>query len=389
MKMLEQFLPFGAPHFGDEEIDAVVKVLRSGWVGMGPETAAFERELAAFMAAEHVIAVNSCTSALFLSLCALGVGPGDEVIVPSLTWCSTANAALYLGATPVFCDVEKDSLSASPDTVRSAVTERTKAFVHVHFGGLAASIEEFRTVLPESVAIVEDAAHALGSRYPDGSMVGSSGNYCCLSFYANKNLSTGEGGAIAVSDKSSAERLRALSHQGLKTSAWARFVEPSANVSPEVETLGYKMNFTDLNAVIGRVQLRKQEDMAERRASVAARYHQRLSASSISFRFQSDVLSSRHAKHLFVVLLPEGIKKEGRDRVLNKLRSLNVGASIHYFPLHLQQFYQQFSVPTLPNTEYLAERIITLPIGPRVSDHEAEVVVHNFLCACEEELGGK
>src|SRR5439155_15382523 len=185
-----QYLPFGKPDFSSEEIDAVARVMRSGWIGMGPETLAFEKELAASLDVPHVVTVNSCTSALFLALLLQGVGEGDEVICPSLTWCATANAALQLGATAVFCDVDPRTLCVTPETLKAKVTERTRAVMVVHFGGFAVDVEKIRAALPDGVAIIEDAAHAFGSRFSNGKAVGASGNLTCVSFYANKNLST-------------------------------------------------------------------------------------------------------------------------------------------------------------------------------------------------------
>ena len=197
---LDKYLPFGKPDFGPEEIKAVTDVLESGWVGMGKETKSFEQELATYVHANSVVTVNSCTSALFLSLMIEGITSGDEVIVPTLTWCSSANAAMYLGATPVFCDVDPDTLNLTPETVLPHITDKTRAVVVVHYGGLAVDITSLRKALPQRIKIIEDAAHAIGATYPDGSPVGSSGALTCFSFYANKNLSTAEGGAIALND---------------------------------------------------------------------------------------------------------------------------------------------------------------------------------------------
>ncbi len=189
-----QYLPFGKPDFSRREVDAISKVLHSGWIGMGEETLAFERELAVFLNVPRVVSVNSCTSALFLSLLAHDIGPGDEVICPSLTWCSTANAALYLGAKPVFCDIDADTLCITAETVRDKLSSSTRAVIPVHFGGLCADIKGIRAEIPPHVVIIEDAAHAFGARFEEGQPVGSSANLTCFSFYANKNLSTGEGG---------------------------------------------------------------------------------------------------------------------------------------------------------------------------------------------------
>lgn len=371
----ESYLAFGVPSFSDEEIEAVTRVLRSGWVGQGPETVAFEEELAAYVGARHVIAVNSCTSALWVSLRALGVGPGDEVIVPSLTWCSTANAALYLGATPVLCDVEPDTMSASPATIAAALTERTKAVIHVHYGGLAADMPALRAALPASVAIVEDAAHALGARYPDGTPVGSSGNLTCFSFYANKNLSTGDGGAVAVNDPDLAVRVRALSQQGLNSDAWKRFTRPLTALTPTIAELGYKMNFTDLLASIGRVQLRRQPEFKSRRLGIARRYTDGIEQRGAEIRIQSGLISDGHARHLYVVRLPVSDLRMSRNEILLELRRSNVGASIHYAPLHTLPFYESLRRHPLPNVDALSRDVMTLPIGVNMTEEDADDVL--------------
>jgi perosamine synthetase len=368
------YLPFGKPNFGTEEIGAVTRVLQSGWVGMGPETLMFEKELASFVGAEHVVAVNSCTSALFLSLHSLGIGPGDEVIVPSLTWCSTANAVLYLGATPVFCDVELDTMSASPATISSVLTDRTKAVIQVHYGGLASNMQALLNCLPDRVAIVEDAAHALGATYPDNNPVGSSGNLTCFSFYANKNLSTGDGGAIAVRNPALAEKLRLASQQGLQSDAWKRFSHPLATVTPGIAELGYKMNFTDLQACIGRVQLKRQPEFYARRHSIARRYMDLLSTASNTLRFQEGLVADGHARHLFVLRVPIMELEIGRNELLLELRARNIGASIHYAPLHTLPLYQPYVRGSLPNVEQLMNDIITLPIGASLTNEDVAYV---------------
>lgn len=375
----DSFIAFGKPNFSDEEIAAVTRVLCSGWVGMGPETIAFERELATFVGAEHVVSVNSCTSALFLALRALGVGPGDEVIVPSLTWCSTANAVLYLGATPVFCDVQLNTMSASPETIAVALTDKTKAVIHVHYGGLACDMAALRAALPSRVAIVEDAAHALGATYPDGSPVGSSGNLTCFSFYANKNLSTGDGGAVAVSDPELAEKVRLASHQGLNSDAWKRFSHPMAALTPGIAELGYKMNFTDLNASIGRVQLKRQPEFREWRLRIATQYFDRLSVGNEAIRFQEGITFPGHARHLFVIRLPLKDMAIGRNELLLELRARNIGASIHYAPLHTLPLYQPYVRVSLPNVEQLMNDIMTLPIGASVTDEDVTYVTDQVL----------
>jgi perosamine synthetase len=372
---LKHYLPFGKPNFSDEEIAAVTRVLRSGWIGMGPETLAFEKELAEYLGAPHVVTVNSCTSALFLSLLVLGVGPGDEVICPSLTWCSTANVASYLGAVPVFADVDPETLCLSPETIQEKLTPNTKAVIVVHYGGLAAEVERLRQVLPPGVALVEDAAHALGARFADGRPVGSSGHLTCFSFYANKNLSTAEGGAVALFDEALADQLRSLRQHGMPADAWARFSSPQKILSCEFTYLGYKMNYTDLQACIGRVQLRRQTEFGAHRLQIAQRYYNGLREHNLSVTFQAHILHPYHARHLLVIQLPLEQMPFSRDECVLRLRAQNIGASIHYPPLHRMQLYAPFTSGSLPITERVCERILTLPISGSMEQDDASQVI--------------
>lgn len=382
-----EYLPFGRPDFSDEEIAAVTRVMKAGWVGMGPETIAFEQELSTYLGAPHVITVNSCTSALELSLRVLGVGPGDEVICPSLTWCSSANAALYLDAKPVFVDVEPGSLCISTKSILEALTPRTKAVVVVHFGGYAIDIEKLRAEIPQHIAIVEDAAHALGSFYPNGGAVGSSGNLTCFSFYANKNLSTGEGGAIATSNADFAERLRSLRQHGLASDAWKRFTHPKSILAADLRELGYKMNYCDLQASIGRVQLKRQNEFHEKRLNIAKIYAQKLKGKEQGLGFQDGVLTNEHARHLFVVTLPLERLAVDRDTFVLAMRDRKIGASIHYAPLHQMAFYKSlYPQPVLSVTEGVGERILTLPISSSMTYEDAEYVVEQFNSLLQEHL---
>lgn len=370
---MRDYLPFGKPDFSDLEINAVTRVLRSGWVGMGPETIAFENELAAGLGVPHAVTVNSCTSGLLVALRLSGIGPGDEVVCPSLTWCSTANVALYLGAKPVFCEVDPETLCITPETVARALTPRTRAVMAVHFAGYAIDIVALRRALPGHVAIVEDAAHAFGSRYPDGRPVGASGNLCCFSFYANKALSTGEGGAVTLFDAEKAEQIRSLRQHGLAVDAWKRFTHPKTVLNANLTQLGYKANYTDLQASIGRVQLARQGEFASRRAAVAAIYREGLDGLPLSF--QRDCTHPHHSRHMFVVVLQAGARMD-RDQLLVALRERNIGATIHYEPLHLMPLYNEGAAPpSLPQTERIAHDIITLPIGACVRPEDAREVV--------------
>jgi dTDP-4-amino-4,6-dideoxygalactose transaminase len=232
----------------------------------------------------------------------------------------------------------------------------------VHYGGLAVDVETLRAALPKGISIIEDAAHALGARFSNGKPVGSSGNLTCFSFYGNKNLSTGEGGAIALFEDSLAERLQSLRQHGLPIDAWKRFSNPQYLLSGELRELGYKMNYTDLQACIGRVQLRRQPEFHAKRLAIAKRYF--AGVESIGLVCQKSCIDIKHARHLFIVLLPLEKMKYSRDEIVVRLREENIGASIHYAPLHQMLLYSNFgSVTVLPNTEYISRRIMTFPIS--------------------------
>ena len=374
MNIRKDYLPFGRPNFSEAEVEAVSRVMRSGWIGMGSETIRFENELAEFIGAPYVVTVNSCTSALFLSLIALDIRPGDEVICPSLTWCSTANIVLYLKAKPVFCDVNPKTLCLSPETVLKKVSKKTKAVIAVHFGGLAIDVSGLRSALPESVQVIEDAAHAFGSRFTNGKHVGTSGYPTCFSFYANKNLSTGEGGAIALYCKDTCERLQSLRQHALPIDAWKRFKNPkSILLSNQLTELGYKMNYTDLQSAIGRVQLERFEEMQNSRQKIADIYYNELK--DVGVEFQEECNLASHAKHLFVIQLPLEQMRHGRDDIILSLRAKNIGASIHYAPLHLMPLYLDGKRPeVLPVTETLAKTLITLPISASMDVEDARYV---------------
>jgi perosamine synthetase len=380
MKYRPDYLPFGLPNFTEMEIEAVARVMRSGWIGMGPETMAFEQELAAAIGVPHVVTVNSCTSALHLALLVSGVGRGDEVIVPSLTWCSTANATLYAGAKPVFCDVAADNLCASIDTITARLTRRTKAVVVVHFGGYAVDVRALRRALPKRVAIIEDAAHALGSTYPNGRRVGSSGNLVCFSFYPNKNLATAEGGAVALADGRKAGHLRSLRQHALPVNAWKRFTHPkTVFLSGALAELGFKMNFTDLQATIARVQLRRQPEFDRRRLQIARHYLRRLRPAMPALGFQTAIGDAGHARHLFVILLPLQPGAPTRDEVLHALRLRNIGATVHYAPLHHMPLYRHPRRVLLPVTEKIYQGIMTLPISASMTRRDADYVCDHLI----------
>ena len=270
--MSNDFIVFGSPIIGPEEIEAVTATLRTCWIGTGPRTKEFEAKIAEYTGAQYAIAVSSCTAALHLSLVALGIGPGDEVITTPMTFAATANSVVHTGATPVFVDCDRDSLNIDPAQIEAAITERTKAILPVHFAGRAAAMDELLAIGDRhGLPVVEDAAHALETRYhgkPSGQLGGKTS---CLSFYVTKNITTGEGGMVLTNDEDLARRARVLSLHGLSADAWSRYSD-EAPKHYEVVVPGYKYNLTDLASSLGLVQLARVEEWLPRRDEIWARY---------------------------------------------------------------------------------------------------------------------
>lgn len=269
-------------------------------------------------------------------------------------------------------------MCVTQESITAKLSPRTKAAIIVHYGGYAIDVATLRQALPSHVTIIEDAAHALGSRYPSGRRVGASGNSVCFSFYANKNLSTADGGAIALFDARKAERLRSLRMSGMDSHAYSRYTKPSTAFVAGVAELGYKMNFTDLQAAIGRVQLRRLDEMAFTRKQIADHYKKRLDSLGIMIPFQTGAFDDSHARHLLVAQFD--LEKTGiqRDALLLALRAMNIGASIHYRPLHGQPLYAQHGVCALPITEALAEKIMTFPISAKMTLADVDYVVEQL-----------
>jgi dTDP-4-amino-4,6-dideoxygalactose transaminase len=375
----EEFLPFGVPSIGEEEIAEVVATLRSGWIGQGTRVQRFENEFAEYVGAPHAIAVSSCTAALHLSLVAAGIGPGDEVIVPAMTFAASATATLHAGATPVFADCRPATLLLDLDDVAARITEKTRAIMPVHFGGLPVEMDEIAALAAaHDLVVVDDAAHAVAAEY-DGKLIGSFDSYACFSFYPNKNLTTGEGGMVTLVDDEVAERIRMLRLHGLSTDAWRRYATKSFLPS-ELHALGFKYNLTDLQAALGIHQLAKLPGFQRRREQLAAHYDDRLSALP-GVTLQPRQLPGhqvRHALHLYLLLLDPDAFEVGRDDVVAALRAENIGAAIHYRALHLEPYFVELfghAPEAFPAAYDASRRVLTLPLSPGMSDDDAEDVI--------------
>lgn len=369
------FLPFAPPFLGEEEVEAVVEVLRSGWLTTGPRVAEFERAMAEALGVPETLALSSCTAALHLALAAGGVGPGDEVIVPSLTFAATANVVEHLGARTVFADVLEDVLTLDPEDVARRIGPRTRAVIAVDYAGHPAELDALRALCDaRGLLFVEDAAHSLGAR-SRGRAVGTGGHPVAFSFYATKNLTTGEGGLLAA-DPSFLEKARPLSLHGLSRDAYRRY-ERGGSWSYAVLAPGFKYNMTDLAAALGLVQLGRFPALQERRRHVAALYDTGFADCPLLRRPERrpDV---KHAHHLYPVRLALEALDADRATIADELRDRGLGVSVHFLPLHEQPYYRErygCSPRDLPHTHEAGRRLLSLPFHPGLTDEDAEDVV--------------
>lgn len=371
------FLPYSLPLIGKEEIQEVTETLESGWLSKGPKVQQFEKEFAAFVGAKHAVAVNSCTAALFLALKAKGIRPGDEVITSPLTFSSTANTIIHTGATPVFADIDENTLNIDPVNLEAAVTPRTKAVVPIHFGGQSCDMDAILAIAQNhGLFVLEDAAHAVYTTYKQR-MIGSIGDATAFSFYATKNLATGEGGMLTTDDEELADKIRVLSLHGMSKAAWNRY---SSNGSwyYEVESPGYKMNMFDLQAALGLHQLKRLDDMQKRREEIAGRYQTAFQQiSGLITPFVHD--DGRHAWHLYVLQVDE--KKAGvtRSEMITALKDeYNIGTSVHFIPVHIHPYYQKqfgYKEADFPNAMNYYKRTLSLPLYPSMSDDDVDDVI--------------
>jgi dTDP-4-amino-4,6-dideoxygalactose transaminase len=369
-------IPFYLPSVGEEEIAEVVAVLRSGWLTTGPKVAEFEQEFAAYVGARHAVAVNSCTAALHLALEAIGLKPGDEVIVPTYTFTATAEVVIYFGARPVLADCRPDTLNIDVCTVEPLVTPRTKAIIPVHIAGQPCDMDpimDFARAL--EIHVIEDAAHSLPARYKDAT-IGTIGDATAFSFYATKPITTGEGGMLTTERDDYAARMRMMSLHGLSGDAWRRYAA-KGKWYYEVLSFGFKYNMTDLAAAIGIQQLKKSEALCKRRREIAAIYTEELSGLD-GCRVPSEVEYGTHAWHLYILELNLDALSGGRDDVIRSLEEKGIGTSVHFIPLHLHPAYQAafgLHKGLFPVAERAYERAVSLPLYPRMSDSDVARVL--------------
>jgi dTDP-4-amino-4,6-dideoxygalactose transaminase len=379
---VEPFLAFARPSITVDEREAVLEVLDSGWLTTGPRTQAFAEAFAAFVALPHAVPLNSATAGLHLALEALGIGPGDEVIVPTWTFTSTAEVVTYLGARPVLVDIDPVTLNADPEAVRAAITARTRAFMAVHVAGLPMDIGPLvRELAARDIAVVEDAAHAFPSRIAaeDGRLAGTIGRVGVFSFYATKTITTGEGGMLVTDDGAIADRARQMSLHGISRDAWKRYTA-AGSWYYEVEAAGFKYNMTDLAAALGIVQLGRADELLAARRALAARYRAALTDLDVSdaLDLPPDATDGSHAWHLFILRLRLDRLTMGRNAVIDALRERGIGTSVHFIPLHRHPYYRRTWLregDAFPRADREFERVISLPIWPGMTGADVDRVV--------------
>lgn len=374
--MRSKFLPFSAPTITEDDITAVAEVLRSGWITTGQKAADFEKKFAEYIGCPAAVALASATAGMHVVFNALGIGPGDEVITPSMTWVSTANLAVLAGAMPVFVDVDRDTLMVSSESIAAAMTSKTKVIVPVHFAGSAVDMDPILALAKkQGVAVVEDAAHAAGTFYK-GRQVGKTGT-SIFSFHPIKNMTTGEGGMLCSDDAALTERIRRLKFHGLGVDAFDRQMQGR---SPQAEVLepGYKYNMTDISAVLGLRQLARLEEFNAKRADLAMLYRKRLAEIDELLPLADVKYPVRHAWHLFIVRLNTDKAGMSRDDFMKELKARNIGTGLHFRAIHLQKYYLEkmgMRRGMLPNTEWNSDRICSLPLFPTMTGQDVDDVV--------------
>ncbi len=362
------------PSMTQEEIDAVAEVMRSGWIGLGPKTAEFERQFAQFVGTTHAVAVNSCTAALDLALKLLDVNHGHEVIVPTMTFVSTAHCVAYRLAMPVFADVDPHTLSLDLDDVRRKITSRTRAIIPVHYSGRPIDMDALKEIAGgpghQTLAIIEDCAHATGARYK-GRSVGSIGDIGCFSFHAVKNLAMGDGGALTLNDEQWMQRSKRLRWLGIDKGTWDRTsIDKSYWWQYSVDEIGLKCHMNDIAAAIGLVQLRRLEAMNGRRREIARRYSEAFAPYEFLETPPGDTPDLESSWHIYCLKAPE------RDDLCAFLQQKGIATGVHYMPVHLYSCYG--NKPHLPQAEAVSKRIVSLPMYPDMTDADVEQVIDSI-----------
>jgi dTDP-4-amino-4,6-dideoxygalactose transaminase len=371
-----KFIVFGAPAIEEEEIQEVVASMRSGWLGTGPKVAQLERDFAAYKGAEHAIAVNSCTAALHLSLLAADLHPGDEVITTPLTFCATVNAVIHAGATPVLADVDPVTMNMDPAQVEEKITPRTRALLPVHFAGRPSKMDALCDIAAgHNLKIIEDCAHAIETEYK-GRKAGTFGDFGCFSFYVTKNVITGEGGMVLTRREEEATRIKMLALHGMSKDAWKRFSDEGYKHYYVLEC-GFKYNMMDIQAAIGIHQLARVEKNWELRRQIWHRYQEAFAGLPVGLPSDPEP-GTRHAYHLYTLLIDEAAAGITRDQFLDTMTAHHIGVGVHYLSLPEHPYYQKafgWSPEAYPHAARIGRQTVSLPLSPKLTEAETEAVV--------------
>ena len=375
-KVRDDFLVFGAPQIGDAEIEEVIASLKSGWLGTGPKVARFEADFAAYKETAHAVAVSSCTAALHLSMLAAGLGPGDEVITTPLTFSATVNAIIHAGATPVLADVDPVTQNIDPAMVESKITEQTRAILPVHFAGRPCDMDSLSKIAERhGLIMIEDCAHAVEAEYK-GRKAGTFGDFGCFSFYVTKNVITGEGGMVLTGSEEAAARIKILALHGMTKDAWNRFSDDGYRHYQVVE-LGFKYNMMDLQAAIGIHQLARVETNWTRRREIWRRYMDAFGALPIGLPAAPEA-DTRHAYHLFTILIQEERAGIGRDDFLDAMTAKNIGVGVHYLSIPEHPYYRErfgWRGEDYPHATGIGHQTVSLPLSAKLTDEDVRDVI--------------
>ena len=372
----QDYLVFGQPVLLQDEIDEVVDSLRSRWIGTGPKVARFEEQFRDYVGAGQAKAVNSCTAALHLSLLVAGVGPGDEVITTTLTFAATVNAILHAGATPVLVDVDRDSQNIDPALVRAAIGPRTKAIIPVHMAGRPCDLDAIGELARgHGLFVIEDAAHAIGAEY-HGRRIGSISDLTTFSFYATKNITTGEGGMVTTENALWAGEIETLALHGLSRGAWRRYSDDGYRHYGVVAP-GYKYNMMDLQAALGIHQLKRVEEWRAHREEVWRCYDAAFAALPLAVP-AATAAETVHARHLYTVMLDLEELGCSRDWFQEALHHEGIGTGIHFLAIHEHPYYEEalsYRHGDFPNAEWISQRTLSLPLSAGLSRTDVDSVV--------------
>jgi dTDP-4-amino-4,6-dideoxygalactose transaminase len=360
----------------EAEIEEVVASLKSGWLGTGPKVHKFEEMFKEYKGSKYAMALNSCTAALHLSMFAIGIKPGDEVIVPTMTFASTASVVIHAGGVLVFADCDKDTMNIDPEDIKKKITSKTKAIIPVHFAGRPCNMDAIMNIAQNyNLKVVEDCAHAIETEY-HGRKTGTFGNVGCFSFYVTKNIVTGEGGMAITDNEEYANMVKIMGLHGMSKDAWKRFSD-SGYKHYQVLYAGYKYNMMDIQAAIGIHQLPRVDKYWQRRQEIWERYNEAFKNLPL-FTPAPIEPDTRHAYHLYTLLLDIDNLKITRDEFLDEMTKRNIGVGVHYIALHLHPFYQErfgYKRGDFPNAEWISDRTVSLPFSAKLTDEDVEDVV--------------